>query len=252
MLEKVPVLDSQVIRALVVAGVGVVGNVCSFFGVDQAIFADERIQHLADGIATLFTLGGVVWAAWARATRPSPPITNKAVEATKIAVANGDLTSVPVPPPTKQGGFLRLGFASAIVAASLVALVGGGLVGCSGTKAAYAAAQTRPETVLPDTAYVVAEQYRAVLHEAVTLKESGRLPPEVVATLQQADAKLKPLVLGDPQATPPTPGLRQLSEAFSAVRSASTEAELQRAVDAAVLALADFIRAVDNARRFAQ
>lgn len=244
MLEKIPVLDSQVIRALVVAGVGVVGNICSFFGVDEALFGSEKVQHLADGIATLFTLGGVVWAAWARATRPSPPLTNVAVEATKEAVARGDLTSVPVPPPAKQGGFLRLSLTGVLAAVAFAALVGVPLAACTGTKAAYTAARTRPETVLPDTAYVVAEQYRAALKEAADLKESGRLPAEYVARLQKADDAVRPLVIGDP----PHKGLRQLSEAFQAVRTAQTEADLQRAVDDAVLALADFLRAVEAAR----
>lgn len=248
MLEKIALLDSQTIRALIVALVGVIGMVCSFFGVSEALFPSEKVEKLADGVATLVTLIGVLWAGWARATRPSPPLTEKAVEATKVAVQKGDLTSVPATPPKNQGGFLRLGFASVLAALALAIVAGGPLAGCTGTKAAYSAAQTRPETVLPDTAYVVAEQYRATLREAVELKQSGRLPAEVVDRLQAADAALKPLVLGDPSATPPKPGLRQLSEAFVAVRSASTEADLQRAVDAAVLALADFVRAVDAAR----
>jgi len=248
MLERIPVLDSQVIKALVVAGVGVIGNLCSFFGVDEALFASEKVQHLADGVATLFTLGGVVWAAWARATKPNPPLTEKAKQATIDAVRTGDLqTTVP-----KQGGFLRPGFASMLAAVALALVAGVGLVGCSGTQAAFKAAQTRPETVLPDTAYVIAEQYRAVLKEAADLKESGRLPPEVVTKLQQANDTAKPLVLGDPQAVPPKAGLRQLAESFQAVRNAKTEADLQRAVDAAVLAVADFVRALDEARRVAQ
>lgn len=252
MLEKIALLDSQTIRALIVAFVGVVGMICSFFGVSEAVFSSEKAEKLADGVATLVTLFGVLWAGWARATRPSPPLTEKAVEATKVAVQKGDLTSVPATPPKNQGGFLRLGFASVLASVAVALALGGVLAGCTGTKAAYSAAQTRPETALPDTAYVVAEQYRAILHEAVELKASGRLPAEVVAKLQQADARVKPLILGDPQATPPTAGLRQLSQSFQSVRTAETEADLQRAVDAAVLAVADFIRAVDDARRFAQ
>lgn len=240
MLQKVPALDSQVIRALIVAGVGVIGVICSFFGVDEALFSSEKVQRLADGVATLATLIGVVWAAWARATKPTPPITNIAADKTAEAVKAGELK--------KQGGFLRLGFAPLLAAVALAAVVGGGVAGCTGTQAAFKAAQTRPETVLPDTAYVVAEQYRALLKEAADLKESGRLPPEVVQRLQDAARVGTPLVIGDPQATPPKPGLQQLSQAFQSVRTAETEADLQRAVDAAVLAVADFLRAVEAAR----
>lgn len=250
MLEKVALLDSTVIRALVVAFVGVVGMICSFFGVSEALFADDRVQRLADGIATLFTLGGVVWAAWARATKPTPPLTQMAVDQTREDLTSGKLTVTADPPGTrgKQAGFLHLGFAGVLMSLGMALALGGLLAGCSGTKAAYSAAQTRPETVLPDTAYVVAEQYRALLKEAADLKESGRLPADYVATLQKADDVVRPLVIGDSAADPPRKGLRQLSEAFQAVRSASTEAELQRAVDAAVLALADFLRAVESAR----
>jgi hypothetical protein len=250
MLEKIALLDSTVIRALVVALVGVVGMICSFFGVSEALFANDKIEKLADGIATLATLGGVLWAGWARATKPTPPLTQMAVDKTIEDVTTGKLTGV-TNPPRRQGGFLRLGLAPVLAAVALAALLGGGLAGCTGTKAAYTAAQTRPETALPDTAYVVAEHYRAVLREAVELKEAGRLPASVVERLQQADAKVKPLILGDPAAVPPKAGLRQLAESFQAVRNAATEAELQRAVDAAVLALADFIKAVDDARRSA-
>lgn len=245
MLAKIALLDSSVIRALVVALVGVIGMVCSFFGVSEALFASEKAEKLADGVATLVTLIGVVWAAWARATKPTPPLTQMAVDQTAEDVTSGKLSTTAT--PRRQGGFLRPGMLGSVLVAALLGTL---LAGCSGTKAAYSAAQTRPETVLPDTAYVVAEQYRAVLKEAADLKESGRLPPGVVERLQEADRTLKPLVLGDTQTLPPKAGLRQLSESFQAVRNAKTEAELQRAVDASLLALADFIRALDEARRF--
>lgn len=247
MLEKIPVLDSTVIRALVVALLGVVGMICSFFGVSDALFANEKVERLADGMATLVTLFGVVWAGWARATKPSPPLTETAKQATVEAVQSGKLENIAMPP--RQGGFLRLAFAL-FLALFLAVAAGGFLAGCSGTKAAYAVAASRPATVLPDTAYVLAEQYRAVLHEAADLKASGRLPAHFVERMQSADDALKPLVLGDPAAVPPRKGLQQLSETFQAVRSAATEAELQRAVDDAVLALAEFLRTVQAARSF--
>lgn len=127
MLEKIALLDSQTIRALIVAFVGVVGMICSFFGVSEAVFSSEKAEKLADGVATLVTLFGVLWAGWARATRPSPPLTEKAVEATKVAVAKGDLTSVPATPPKQQGGFARplaLAFLLAVSVATFGALAG--------------------------------------------------------------------------------------------------------------------------------
>ena len=242
MLERVPVLDSQVIRGLIVAGVGVVGVICSFFGVDEALFSSEKVSKLADGVATLATLIGVLWASWARVTKPTPPLTKAAEDATKVAIAQQD----------KQGGFLRLGLAKLLCALALAVVLGGALAGCTGTKAAFQAAQTRPETVLPDTAYVLAEQYRALVKEAADLRDGGRLPASIVEKLQQGANALKPAVLGDPQAVPPKAGLRQLALNFQAVRNAQTEAELQRAVDDAVLAIASFVRTLEDARRIAQ
>lgn len=125
----------------------------------------------------------------------------------------------------------------------LIAMLGL-LAGCVGTRDAYRSADS-----LADTAYVVAEHYAAVLHEAANLKEAGRLPAEVVTALQTADNVARPLVIGDPTANPPTPGLKELSDAYTDIRSAETESALQNAVSNAVRAVASFINAVKEAAR---
>jgi hypothetical protein len=246
MLDKIALMDSAVIKALLAAFFGVLGLVASlFFGVDEAAFG-AKAGRLVDGLLLLWTAGTIAYAAYARATKPTPPLTTQAEDATafKMQAQERDRKSSAAAPPRGFAllSFLQVLFAVVFLAAFLFAS------GCSGTRAAYSAAQSRPETVLPDTAYVVAEQYRALLKEAADLQDTGRLPVDIVERLRAADLVLKPLVIGDPAANPPTAGLRQLSEAFQAVRTAETEADLQRAVDAAVLALADFLRAVEAAR----
>jgi hypothetical protein len=74
-------LDSQIMRALLVAAAGVIGVVLSFFGVDEALFT-ERAARLIDALSLLLTAGGVAWAAYARAKLPTPPISDKAVQRT--------------------------------------------------------------------------------------------------------------------------------------------------------------------------
>lgn len=118
------------------------------------------------------------------------------------------------------------------------------VVGCAGTQSAYNAAKT-----LPDTAYVVAEHYSAVLKEAADLKASGNLPASAVRVMQQADARVKPLIIGDPTTVPATPGLKQLADSYKATQDAKTQEELQLAIDNAVVALSDLMKAVSAARR---
>lgn len=118
--------------------------------------------------------------------------------------------------------------------------------GCAGTRDAYQAAQNAD--ALPDTAYVIAEHYSAVLQESVELKESGRVPASAVAAMQRADAIVKPAILGDPSKTPPTPGLKQLADNYRSVRDAKTEADLQKAINEAVLNLSKLMDSVKAAR----
>lgn len=86
MLEKIAMLDSQVIRALLIAIVGVLGLVLSFFGVDQALFS-EKASKLVDALMLLIVAGGVFYASYARATKPTPPLTEAAVKKSQELLA---------------------------------------------------------------------------------------------------------------------------------------------------------------------
>jgi hypothetical protein len=118
------------------------------------------------------------------------------------------------------------------------------LTACAGTRLAYKAADTPVET-----ASVVAEHYYALVKEAADLRTSGALAGGVLEKVQAADRVAKPLVIGDPTATPPKAGLRQLADAYTGVKSAENEIALQAALTKAVLAVNDFATTVKEARR---
>lgn len=234
MLEKIAIMDAGVIRALLVALVGLLGLVLSFFGVDEAAFGAQA-SRLVDGVLLLITAAGVFHAAWSRATKPTPPLTEKAVAATEAL-------------QKKQGGFIRVRLSFQMAVATLAALAvmtaAVSMQGCVGTRQAYSAAQQSPDAIVA-TAGVVAEHYAAVLEEAAQLKETGQVPPVALEAIRKADNAVRPLIIGGTD----RPGLRQLVENYQAVRSASTQAELQAAVNAAVVELAKLINAVKAARR---
>lgn len=108
-----------------------------------------------------------------------------------------------------------------------------GLQGCAELRSAYKAAETPAEL-----AYVLAEHYAGLVKAAADLAQKPTTPANVIASLQSADAKAKPVVAQ----------LRPLRDAYLATKSAESEAELQAATDRAVLAIADLVRAVNSAR----
>ena len=112
----------------------------------------------------------------------------------------------------------------------LIALL---LAGCAGTQSAYRAAST-----LEQQAYVVTEHYAALVHEAADLATQPGTPRAVIDRLQEADQAVKPVIVG----------LAPLVERYTAIHDAKTEAELQAAVNEALIALTDFINAVKAAR----
>lgn len=235
MLEKIAKLDAAVVRALLVAIVGLIGTILSLFGVDEVAFG-EKGQRVVDGLSTLLIAAGVFWAMYARINQPTPPLSDTAVAKTQQMLAQGSLQERK--PPT-QGGFARplaLAFLLAIAVPAVATLSG-----CVGTRAAYQAAESPDEY-----AYVITEHYASLVKEAADLKERPTTPREAVEAMQRAELAARPLVLGGDR--PPSPGLRDLAETYSAVRDAKSEQDLQLATDRAVLRIADLVRAVKAAR----
>lgn len=145
-----------------------------------------------------------------------------------IGVVNGGT-------PPSQGGdgkTVTRSFAlMAILAGMLVALTS--LSGCTGTRAAYKAADT-----LDEYAYVISEQYAASVEEAANYAEENEANASAVAKLRAADDKTKPIIRG----------LNPLAQSWKATRDATTEQELRDALDKAVVALTDFIRVIKEVR----
>lgn len=117
------------------------------------------------------------------------------------------------------------------------------VAGCAGTKAAYQEAQS-----LDEYAYVLTEHYASLVREAADLKEKPTTPAAAVRAMQEADKAVHLIVVGNPSGSPPTPGLAELAASYQQVRDAKTEAELQEAVNAAILRIADLVRAIKTAR----
>lgn len=146
----------------------------------------------------------------------------------KVAAAMQDAINAP---PPKQTGFARPSFLAVLFA--LTVPVVAALSGCTGTRAAYKEAQSPDEY-----AYVLAEHYASLVREAADLKARPTTPADVVRAMQTADTAAAPLV----------DALRPLRGAYLATQSAASEAELQEAINRAVLAIADLVRSVKAAR----
>lgn len=100
---------------------------------------------------------------------------------------------------------------------------------CAGTRAAYDTAQT-----LDAKAYVVSEHYAAILKEANDLADQPGVSADFVQRMKAADNVARPLVLQ----------LRTAAQAYTAVRSAETEAALQEALNKAVIEVSNFLSVI--------
>lgn len=232
MLDKIAKLDSGIIRALLIAGAAFIGGILRLFGVVDEKSFNENAIHVIDLLITFLGAAAGLYIAYARINLPNPPLSDSAVVKSQEMINK------------QQGGFVSVRLLIAL--ASMMAMVS--LVGCAGTMSAYRAAQTRSDTALPDTAYVMTEHYAALVKQAADIKEAGTAPAAVIEKLQQADKKVAPLILGDPDSKPPKPGLKDLSAAFVMFKDAKSEAELQAAVDNGARLLSALIDAVNAAR----
>lgn len=118
------------------------------------------------------------------------------------------------------------------------------LVACAGTRSAYQYADT-----LDKKAYVVTQHYASLVHEAADIAALPGTPQAVKDSLKAADKSVKPFIVGDPTKVPPVPGLSDLAASFKATRDAKTEAELQAAIDKALVELSTLVNAVNAARK---
>lgn len=129
----------------------------------------------------------------------------------------------------KNSGFVRVSMLLSLFALAAVTL----LQGCTGTRAAY-----KEASGVDEQAYVAVEQYSALVKEAANLATLSTTPPAAVEAMKAADRAAQPVVKK----------VRELRDQYLAVKNADNEAELQKAVNDAILLIADMVRAVKHAR----
>lgn len=223
-METIPWYKSAIIRQqivqLIVAGLALAG-------ITTDVDWSQTVELLFGGIAAAVA----VWTVITRLFKPAPNLTATATAKEQELIAKGTL-------PKKQAGFAMPSVLYCLFAGALVAVF---LSACAGTKAAYRAADN-----LPDRAFVIAEHYAVLVREAADIAQNPATPQSVREALKVADQHAKPFIVGD--SARGLPSLKELADAYQATRTAQTEAELQAALNNAVVAVAGFIRAVKAAR----
>jgi hypothetical protein len=233
MLAKIAMFDSHTMRALGLALIALLGLILSFFGVDENVFS-ERGQRVLDALLLVIATGSALWAGHARATKPTPPLTEQAKVATQAAISDGKLkTTTGDAVRSAQGGFAGVSMIGAILMLGSIIVLGAGLNGCTHTSAALKAADTPS-----DFALVFLEGYDSALKSANQLKDAGSLAGSDLERVRAAELKAWPLV----QRIDP------LRVAYEKTKSAEDATALQLAIDKAIREAAAFITIVRELR----
>jgi hypothetical protein len=114
MSSLLPLLQSGVIRGLLVAAVGLLGSILGLFGVSEVAFAAKGAQ-VVDALSNFLIASGVAYATYARVALPTPPITEGAAAATVARQAQADEAAGRLP----QSGFARPLMLACLLALSL-------------------------------------------------------------------------------------------------------------------------------------
>jgi hypothetical protein len=160
MLAKMALMDSHVIRALLVAIAGLVGIAISMFSAGNATAFNSHAPGAIDALMLLFTTAAVAYAAYARLMRPTPPITDTAVAATVALAAKQTMQpSVPIALyPTLLPCLLVMGLALSLL----------GLTGC-------AALGGEPSKGFADSAYTTEQAVNGVIAAATNSLDAGTI-----------------------------------------------------------------------------
>ena len=255
MLEKLEgLLQSGVIKGLLLAAIPLLVVLASLFGVDEAVFRSQ-LEGWAEKLLLILSLSAGVWAAFQRIYKPTPPLTEAAAQESLLRLQKEmDAKGQQLIVTDKNGAVIKTvgtsgpmgtvhgasvgnvpprnrGFAHPLLLALVSAAVVIVIAGCQHTRAAYSAAESPL-----DLAFVVSEHYSVLREKAADLKESGSLSPEQVSQMQAIDLQIEAIVVGDPSATPARPGLLDLA------RTEPDARKLQAAVNAAVEQIANLSR----------
>lgn len=97
MLDKIAKLDAAVIRGVLVTLVPVLAMLLNaIFGIDEHLFSEKAGEAIEALMALLASLG-LAYIAWARITKPTPPISDAALIATDEMIKAGKLSVNPTP-----------------------------------------------------------------------------------------------------------------------------------------------------------
>lgn len=101
MLDKIAKLDAAVIRGVLVAAVPVLALLLNaVLGLDEHLVT-ERAGQIIESLMTLWAALGLVYIAWARINKPTPPLSDTAVIKTQQMIASGELSTTPTTPEVK-------------------------------------------------------------------------------------------------------------------------------------------------------
>ena len=220
-------LDSGIVVKLLSALAVLIGAIAVvFFGVDETTFNDTA-EKLIGAIGSFVAIGlPIIWAIADRLWKPTPPMTQTAIDATKARevklVATGD---------SSPGVLVKLPWHALLTSLGTALLVLGslGLMGCQGVFGAYQAAED-----LEDTAFVIAEHYDSLVQEGIDLRDNGVLVGENLNKAQAIELRVRPLILA----------LNTAKETYEAVQSAENAEALQAAISKAAKELSDLINAL--------
>ena len=107
------------------------------------------------------------------------------------------------------------------------------IVACAGTRSAYQAAET-----LEEQAYVVGEHYYALVREANELRRSGALSGSTLTRAQDLVQGSRSIIAE----------LEDAARAYTNVRNAETQADLERALNEAAVAVSRLVDVIKGVR----
>lgn len=157
MQDTIPWYQSATLRLLLVS---FVSQLLVWFGVTDAL-PEGSASVIVDAALQVIAIVSVAWAAWARARKPTPPVTAIAAQRTeeRAAVMNAGET------PPKQAGFVRSAFIGLLLALAVPAFA---LSGCTSV------GLQQPQSVEQRLAYAYGT-HTAVLDAAAAAVTAGRL-----------------------------------------------------------------------------
>jgi hypothetical protein len=82
MLDKIAKLDAAVVKALLVAIVGLIGSILGALGVNEDAFG-TRAAVIVEALSNVLIAFGVFWGLYARINLPTPPVSDAAVAKTR-------------------------------------------------------------------------------------------------------------------------------------------------------------------------